>query len=76
MGHYLDDTDQQRQLVWEALQDTDTYKMRVDYAQGKIDELSSLRLVISHCVLYLVADASAKSEAGQFASTRLSHAIR
>jgi len=51
MGHYLDETDQQRQLIWEALEHSETYKMRFHYPEGQIDKLSSLRLVISHCML-------------------------
>ena len=88
MGHYLDDTKQQRQLVWTGLQESGTYKMRVHYPAVDIDQLSSVRLVISTCYLSqagqmksnpveidLEADAAAKREAGAFATTRLSHAL-
>lgn len=88
MGHYLDDTNHQRQLTWTPLRDTDTYKMRVNYPEAQIDQLSSVRLVISTCDLSgrgrtrsdpiemdLEADAKAKEEAGAFATTRLTHAL-
>lgn len=88
MGHYLDETMQQRQLIWTALQERDVYETTAQHSEADIDQLSSVRLVLSTCSLSqakrtrsdpvevdLEANATAKEEAGAFANTRLSHTL-